>query len=108
MLRPVHTFSSVLFYLFGGSFFIAYLLYRNQVGSPWPVWWMKVADLPLIGFALLYGGSSLYGSLKRGEGASWVLAFVIGLPLMAIFVFLALLNFWNILGPYGLPQGTQI
>ncbi|MDD5751842.1 MAG: hypothetical protein PHS73_04985 [Candidatus Peribacteraceae bacterium] len=105
MARPVHTLSSFFFYILGSSFFVAYLLYRNQVGAPWPVWWMKVADLPLIGFAFLYGGTSLYGSLKRGEGLSWILALIIGLPLVALFLFLCTLNFWDFLG---LPQGSGL
>jgi len=101
----LHAFSSFFFYLLGGSFFVAYLLVRNEVGAPWAVWWLKVADLPLIAVAILYGGTSLYLSVKRKEGVSWPLFIFIALPLFALFLFLCALNFWGILG---FPQAAQI
>lgn len=97
MTRHVHTISAVLFYLLGASFFGAYLLLRNEIAGGWPVWWMSVADLPLAIVCTLYGGTSLYLSLRK-EKPSKSLAIVIAIPLIALLVFLFVLNFWNVLG----------
>lgn len=104
----LHAFSAFFFYLLGASFFAAYLLMRNELGAPWAAWWLKVADLPLIAVAILYGGTSFYRSVKRKEGLSVPLFVFVSFPLLVLFLFLVLLNFWNILGPFGLPQGAQI
>lgn len=101
MSQFLHRLSAILFYLLAGSFFISYLLLRNEIGLPWSQWWLKVADLPLALVAVLYGGTSLYRSVKRAEGVSRPLLIVIGIPLLAFFIFLIVLNFWNVLG---LPQ----
>jgi len=105
MSRFLHSFSAFFFYLLGASFFAAYLLVRNELGAPWAAWWLKVADLPLIAVAILYGGTSFYRSVKRREGMSLPLFIFVGFPLLALFLFLCALNFWGILGPYILPQG---
>lgn len=82
---------------------MSYLLLRNAVGEPWPAWWLNVADLPLALVAVLYGGTSLYRSVKRKDGVSVPLLILIGIPLLAFFTFLIVLNFWNVLG---LPTGN--
>ncbi|MDD4287169.1 MAG: hypothetical protein PHO20_01880 [Candidatus Peribacteraceae bacterium] len=101
MSSSLHRISAILFYLLAGSFFVSYLLLRNSIGLPWSQWWMNVADLPLALVAVLYGGTSLYRSVKRTEGVSKPLLIVIGVPLLAFFILLIVLNFWSILG---LPQ----
>lgn len=105
MSHFLHRISAVFFYALAGSFFVSYLLLRNEIGLPWTEWWMKIADLPLALAAALYGGTSLYRSVKRNEGTSWFLLILIGLPLLAFFTFLIVLNFWNVLG---LPQGPAL
>lgn len=99
----LHRLSATLFYLLAGSFFLSYLLVRNSVGLPWSQWWLSVGDLPLALAAILYGGTSLYRSIKRREGISWLLLIFIGLPLLAFLTFLIALNFWDVLG---LPTGN--
>lgn len=101
MSSGLHRISAILFYLLAGSFFMSYLLLRNNLLQPWPGWWMKIADLPLAIVAALYGGTSLYGSVKRHEETSRPLLITIGLPLLALITFLVILNFWMVLG---LPQ----
>lgn len=101
MSSILHRVSAILFYLLAGSFFIGYLLLRNNIGLPWSQWWLKVADLPLALIAVLYGGTSLYRSVKQREKASRGLLLAIGLPILALFTFLVILNFWTVLG---LPQ----
>lgn len=96
MIPYLKRFSGTLFYLLGGSFFIAYMLHFNQI-SPWASWWMKVADLPLALVGVLYGGSSLYSSVKPKNGDSASLMIILGIPLLATFAFLVVLNFWPIL-----------
>ncbi len=103
MSRSLHRISAILFYLLAGSFFVSYLLLRNEIGLPWSQWWLNVADLPLALIASLYGGTSLYRSVKRKDGVSVSLLILIGVPLLAFFTFLVALNFWNVLG---LPTGN--
>jgi len=97
MLRDLYKISATLFYILGTSFFIAYILYANLILGLWPSWWMQVADLPLILSAILYGGLSLYLSISKTEKPSTVAAVIIGVPLTALFIFLLLLNFWNVI-----------
>lgn len=103
MTKHLHRLTAVLFYVLGCSFFGAYLLFTNALFAPWPQWWLSIADLPLILCGLLYGGSSLYLSVTIPKKKSPVLALVIIIPLAALFTFLFLLNFWEVLG---LPVGS--
>lgn len=107
MGRFLHSLSSALFYLLVGSFFVAYLLDRNSILLPWSDWWLKIADLPLALVALVYGGSSLYFSVKHRdqEGIAWGLFLFITIPLVTLFIFLLFLNFWTVLG---FPQGSAV
>ena len=93
----LHSISATLFYLLGISFFGSYLLQRNLLGGLWPKWWMEVADLPLILIAGLFGGTSLYLSLTKGEKRSIIAMIFIGIPLIALFLFFVALNFWEVL-----------
>lgn len=96
MATHLHKLSAILFYVLGASFFVAYLLYRNDIGT-FGGWWLNVADLPLALAAVIYGGSSLYLSVTPKEKTSKTVAIVIGIPLTALFVWLVVLNFWEIL-----------
>ena len=87
-----------LFYILAGSYFVGYLLLRNEIGGVWPGWWMQVADLPLALVGILYGGTSFYRTVHHGEKTSWVKLVVIAVPLIAIFAALVILNFWTVLG----------
>ena len=66
------------------------------MGSPWPRWWMEVADLPLTLTACVYGGSSLYLSITQPEKHSKVAAIIIGIPLFVVLLFFMVLNFWDV------------
>lgn len=101
----LRNFSAWLFYSLGISFFVAYLLHQNEIGVPWPKFWLSVADLPMILSGMLYGGSSLYLSVKKPNEPSPVIAWVIGLVLLALFVFLASLNFYEVLEG---TNGTEV
>ena len=85
--------SGILFYLLGGSFFFAYMLQYNEI-TPLGIWWLKVADLPLILVSVIYGGTSLYLSVKPKEGESKPLFIIIGIPLIIVFSTLLMMNFW--------------
>lgn len=101
----LHRLSAICFYLLAASFFVSYLFLRNNLLLPWPEWWLSVGDLPLALSAVLYGGTSLYRSVKRREGVSWLLLIFIGMPLLAFLTFVIALNFWSVLG---LPQGPAL
>jgi hypothetical protein len=96
IVMTIHRLSAWLFYALGVSFFVAYLLLQQGM-TPWPGWWLRSADLPLITVALLYGGTSLYRSVTRPEKPSKPLAIGIAIPLLALFTFLLALNFWPVL-----------
>jgi len=95
MLPFLHFLFSILFYLLGGSFFIAYVFLQNNRGGVLPLWWMTTADVPLILCALLYGGLGLYRSLSTGQQASCPLIFTIAIPLATIAILTIVLNFWG-------------
>lgn len=94
MSRYLHTLSAVIFYILGSSVFLAYVMARNSIGAEAPAMWLRIADLPLLATGMLYGGLSVYLNLKADDSASHILAIIIGLPLAALFVVFAVLNFW--------------
>lgn len=97
MITHLKKISGFLFYVLGGTFFIAYMLHYNQITSIGG-WWLKVADLPLALVGVLYGGTSLYMSVKPRDGDSKPLYIIIGVPLIIIFSTLLVMNFWPLFG----------
>lgn len=85
MLRFLSSVSAILFYALAGSFFLAYVLLHNNIGSPWPRLWLEYADLPLIAAALLYGCISLYRSVRHDAHPSRTIALTVGLPASILF-----------------------
>ena len=92
MIRVLHRLSAFFFYLFGVSFFIAYVLLKNKLWWAESSMWMQIADLPLAFSAVVYGGLSLYLSVQSGN--SKILPWLIGMPLSIFFGLILLLNFW--------------
>lgn len=99
MIPYLHTLSAWLFYLLGGSFFAAYMVQVHTL-HPWGAWWLQVADLPLALIGAIYGGTSLYVSVKPRDRDSKALMVTIGFPLALIVLTLVILNFWELI-----PQG---
>lgn len=95
MTRFLQQLSGFFFYALGISFLVSYILLRNSV---WP-WlsslWLQSADLPFALCALLYGGLSLYASISVPGKTSKTLAWIIGVPLLIVFLLLVVLNFWG-------------
>ena len=91
------SFSAWLFYLLGISFFVAYMFAVNEMYVPWPKFWLSIADLPLLLAGMIYGGTSLFLSVKQPQKKSPVLASFIVIPLTTLFIFLALMNFWPVI-----------
>jgi len=73
------------------------MLQYNEV-TPLGGWWLRVADLPLILAGVLYGGTSLYMSVKPKNKESKSLFMIIGVPLIIIFSTLLMMNFWPLFG----------
>lgn len=96
MTEYLQKLSGFLFYLLGTSFFLAYLLFYNQFGDAW-AWWLKIADLPLALTGVIYGGTSLYLSVRPREHGSKPLAFIIAIPLTLLFLMLLGMNFWEVI-----------
>jgi hypothetical protein len=92
MLRYLHTLSAICFYALGSSFFISYVLFANNIASSAMQTWLQIGTLPLTLCGLLYGGISVYRSIKD-ESSSTILLIGIALPLAIFFIFLLLLNF---------------
>lgn len=94
----LHRLSAWLFYLLGGSFFVAYMLQQNNIAIPWPEYWLRIADLPLLMAALTYGGTSLYRSVRDPKkDQSPVLASIIIVPVATLMILFIILNFWPLL-----------
>lgn len=98
VLSQIRGVAGFCFYLLGSGIFLAYLLVRNDIQPEWSLWWMHVTDLPLAASMLTYAGLSLYTSLVQPGKRAYGAALVIGLPLVAIFLLVVTLNFWEILG----------
>jgi hypothetical protein len=95
MTRYLHSLSSFFFYALGLSFFAAYLLLRNDIWPQLSALWLQVADLPFALCAILYGGLSLYFSLRSPDRSSPLLGLLIGLPLVLLFGAIVAMNFWG-------------
>jgi hypothetical protein len=95
MLKYLHQLSALFFYALGSSFFVAYVLLRNDVRPSFTALWLQTADLPFALCAILYGGLSLYLSLQSEGSRSRTLQWGIGVPLAALFLLLLVLNFWG-------------
>lgn len=92
MLSYLHKLSAVFFFLFGSSFFFAYILLKNKVWTNGAAIWMQTADLPFVFSAAVYGGLSLYLSLRSDD--SKMLPWMIWTPLTVFFGLVLLMNFW--------------
>ena len=68
---------------------------RHNISGSFPEWWLRIADLPLLLTGMLYGGLSVYQSLHTKDHPSHPLLFFLGLPLLALFLFFVILNFWG-------------
>jgi hypothetical protein len=96
MSRYLHTLSAVLFYLLGLAAFGAYVLLKNAWGGYLPSFVLNVIDIPLLVVGALYGGMSVYRSLKEEHAPSPILGIFIALPLILVIGFFVVLNFWTI------------
>ncbi|MDP7247184.1 MAG: hypothetical protein QF741_01005 [Candidatus Peribacteraceae bacterium] len=105
MVKYLHQLSAFLFFALGISFFAAYFLLKNEMMMTAAAWWMQRADLPFAFVTIMYGGLSLFRSLNPNEKPANALALAITIPLIIFFLFLVVLNFWEVLG---LPKGETM
>ncbi len=71
-LRELHAMSELFFYLFGGLFLMAFLLWKNDVFAYQAELLLRYGDLPFAFLALLFGGTSLrltFSDLLKEESA---------------------------------------
>ena len=92
-----HRYSAIVFFVLGLTFACAYVLFRNEIGAAWPLWWLQVADLPLLLAGLTYGGISIERSLRSPSSPSRLLPYVIFIPIGLLFLSFTALNFWPLL-----------
>jgi hypothetical protein len=88
-----------MFYTFGVSFFVAYMFTVNDLFGYLPELWLRIADLPLLLMGMIYGGLSLYLSVTHPKKSSRLVGLVIMIPLILIFLFFVILNFWPLFQP---------
>lgn len=93
MSRFLHTLSAILFYILGTGFFVAIVLNHNGVAGNAPRILMDIIDLPLLLTGLLYGGISLYRSIRNDAEPSHALMIGLALPLAILFGILLITNF---------------
>ncbi|TSC59176.1 MAG: hypothetical protein Greene041619_12 [Candidatus Peregrinibacteria bacterium Greene0416_19] len=93
MPRFLHQLSGILFYVIGATFFLSYVLMRNDILLPWSAWWLQAARLPFMLVAMMFGGFSVYLSLAAGRSHSRFLATMIAAPLVVFLLFLIVVNF---------------
>ncbi len=105
MVKYLHKLTAFFFFILGITFFTAYFLLKNGMMMTPSAWWMQRADLPFALVTIMYGGLSLFRSLNPNEKPAKALALAIAIPLIAFFLFLVVLNFWEVLG---LPKGETM
>jgi hypothetical protein len=93
MTRYLHTLSAILFYILGGSFFLAYILKINAIAVAPSLLWLQKGILPLLCISLLYGGTSIYLSVTNELKPSRTLAITIAIPLIIVFIIFMILKF---------------
>jgi hypothetical protein len=93
MSRFLHTLSAILFYLLGGSYFLAIVLNYNDIAGTAPRVWMDIMDLPLLLTGLLFGGISLYRSVRSDGDTSHALIVGLAFPLVILFGLMLITNF---------------
>lgn len=93
-MESLRRLSAVLFAALGLTFALAYVLFRNDVAGGWPLWWLQVADLPLLCTGIVYGSASCERSLQRPSAPSAVLRYAMVIPAFLLCAFLVFLNFW--------------
>jgi hypothetical protein len=97
VIRYLHQLSAALFYLLGLTFFAAYVVYRNGLGTEMPLRLLTEGELPFLACAMLYGATSVILSVDE-TGSSKSLRLGVGIPMFVIFVAFVILNFWSRLG----------
>lgn len=96
MIPFIKHLAGFFFYALGLSFFLAYVFLRNDILTPWPLWWMQVGDTPLILSGLVYGGLSLQMSLhSKATPPKHVWTSII-IMISILFILALVLNFWPV------------
>lgn len=98
MTRTLSLLSALVFYPLGMSAFLAYLFLRNDILTPWPAFWLRVVDLPLVGAGLVLGAIALHKSLSDSQ-TSRGLGWLIGMTATVLFALAVVLNFWPFFFP---------
>ncbi len=93
-MHVLHRLSAILFSVLGLTFACTYILFRNEIAGAWPLWWLQVADLPLLLTGLTYGSISIERSLEQPSHPSRILPYAIFIPAGLLFLFFAIVNFW--------------
>ncbi len=97
-LATLRTIAGTLFFIVGGTYLGAYLLWQTGTAEPFGAWWLAIMDLPFIAMGLLYGALSLHLSVRNPEKPSHIQAWIIGFFAAALFLLAATLNYWEVLG----------
>ncbi|OGJ56871.1 hypothetical protein A3H22_02640 [Candidatus Peribacteria bacterium RIFCSPLOWO2_12_FULL_55_15] len=96
-MRFLHRLSAILFSIFGLTFALAYVLFRNEIAGVWPLWWLQVADLPLLLTGLIYGSISIERSLQQPSNHSRLISLIVFFLAFLLFAFFTFFNFWPLL-----------
>ena len=95
----IHKLTGVLFYCLGSSFLLLHLARRNNwLSNDLAFFIFDTFDLSFIFIALLYGGTSVHLSMRRKDHKATATGIIIAIVLCALFGYLALLNYWTVLG----------
>lgn len=95
MLKFLQQLSATCFFILGITFFVAFLLLRNEIQMIWSAWWMQVADLPLLVSAVTYGATSFILSVK-GRAITPILIILVTAVSVAFLGTAIILNFWGL------------
>ena len=93
MLPFFRSLAAVCFYVLGTTFILAYVFQQRGTGGGWPLWWLQVADLPLLLAGIVFGGASVVLSVEHDHGLSCSARLIVAFPLIAFFLFAVYLTF---------------
>jgi hypothetical protein len=98
VINLLNRISGTIFYIMGSIYFVLYLLYFNDILTAWMRWIMELFDLSMILISLLYGGTSFLKSITDPDQPSLFALLIVGIPLVLLFGFFVVLNFWDAFG----------
>ncbi len=91
--KKLHEVSAIYFFILGFIYIVAALAFRNELGGAWPIFFMKIFDIPFALISLLYGGTALYLELNENQETASPWSVVVIAACILLFGLVVFVNF---------------